>query len=210
MHKHHTHCSVESVAERGAAAPSPSLMREQVDGLSKPEQRTCAAQGIEDRGHFSRGPEAGSSETSTAQYIIQNIEKLGLFESACRPAKTTQQHLPWRFLFPSPTPPRKKNQQPTRKCFPINLASPVSPRDRSHRQAPIRKSSASDPCTGPPPKTSKRPRVDAIKNAHLEPSCHCAGTATGSFQHPPQKERNRDVCPRNGPGLSVYWPQSGG
>ena len=209
MHKHHTHCSVESVAERGAAAPSPSLMRELVDGPSKPEQRTCAAQGIEDRGHFSRWPEAGSSETSTAQYIIHNIKTWGCLKARVVLRKRLSSTCPGASSSPPP-PPQEKNHQHTRKCFPINLASPVRPRDRSHRQAPIRESSASDPCKGFPPKTSKRPRVDAIKNAHLEPSCHCAGTATGSFQHPPQKERNRDVCPRNGPGLSVYWPQSGG
>ena len=123
-------------------------------------------------------------------------------------AKTPRQPCPGAPL-PLPLPPQEKNQQPTRKCFPINLASPVRPRDRSHRQAPIRESSASDPCTGPPPKTSKRPRVDVIKNAHLEPSCYCSGTATGSFQQPPQKERNRDVCPRNGPGLPLTGPSPG-
>ena len=178
-----------------------------VDGLSKPEQRTCLPQGNEERGHLSRRPEAWNSETSTAQHIIYN--KYWAVWNSRRLRKTPQQSCPGAPL-PLPRSPKKKNQQPTRKCFPINLASPVRPRDRSHRQAPIREFSASDPCTEPPPKTSKRPRVDVIKNAHLQPSCHCAGTATGSFQQPPQKERNRDVCPRNGPGLSVYWPQSGG
>ena len=139
---------------------------------------------------------------------IYNTEHIGPFETRVGCANASAA-VPWSSSS-SPPPPQEKNQQPTRKCFPINLASPVRPRDRSHRQAPIRESSASDPCTGPPPKPRKRPRVDVIKNAHLEPSCHCAGTATGSFQQPPQKERNRDVCPRNGPGLSVYWPQSGG
>ena len=87
--------------------------------------------------------------------------------------------VPWRFLFP-PRPPKKKNQQPTQKMSPHQTSpSPVRcPRDRSHRQAPIRESSASDPCKGFPPKTSKRPRVDAIKNLSVEPSCHCTGTTT--------------------------------
>ena len=44
--KHHTHCSVESVTERGTGAPSLSSCVEQVDGLSKPEQRNVSAQGI--------------------------------------------------------------------------------------------------------------------------------------------------------------------
>ena len=60
MHKHHTHCSVESVAERGAAAPSPSQCVNQVDGLSNPEQRTCAAQGIEVEGTFRDGLKYGA------------------------------------------------------------------------------------------------------------------------------------------------------
>ena len=100
MHKHHTHCSVESVTERGAAVPSPSSMSEQVDGLSKLEQRTCAAQGIEDRGHFSRRPEACSSETSSAQYIVYN--KMGLFESTCRPAKNDSTVLALTLPLPLP------------------------------------------------------------------------------------------------------------
>jgi hypothetical protein len=32
---------------------------------------------------------------------------------------------------------------------------------------------------------------------------------TGSFQQPPQKERNRDVCPGNWSGLSDHWPSPG-
>jgi hypothetical protein len=47
-----------------------------------------------------------------------------------------------------------------------------------HRQTVIRESGTSDPCKGFPPKTSKRPRVDEIKNASVEPSCHCTGTTT--------------------------------
>ena len=53
MHKQHTHSSAE--AERGATAPSHISMRKLVDGLSKPEQRTCAAQGIEVEGTFRDG-----------------------------------------------------------------------------------------------------------------------------------------------------------
>jgi hypothetical protein len=57
--------------------------------------------------------------------------------------------------------------------------SPVRcPRDRSHRQDPICESSVSDPCKGFPPKTSKRPHVDVIKNTSDESSCHCTGTTT--------------------------------
>ncbi len=41
--RHHTHCSVESVAERGAAAPSTYCFQcvEEVIRLSKLQRRTC-------------------------------------------------------------------------------------------------------------------------------------------------------------------------
>ncbi len=47
--RHHTHWSVESVAERGAAAPSLSQCVEEVVRVSRPEQRV-SAQGLEDSG----------------------------------------------------------------------------------------------------------------------------------------------------------------
>ncbi len=95
-----------------------------------------------------------------------------------RPATTSQQDAPWRSSSP-PSAPQEKNQQPTQKCLPSKSSiTSVCPRDISHRQVSIRESSASDPCKGFPPKTSKRPRVDTIKNASVEPSCHCTGTAT--------------------------------
>ena len=43
--RHHTHWSVESVAERGAAAPSLSQCVEEVVRVSKPEQRACVCPG---------------------------------------------------------------------------------------------------------------------------------------------------------------------
>ena len=85
--------------------------------------------------------------------------------------------MPWSSSSPPP-PPQEKNLQPIQNASPSNLPSQVSPRDRSHSQDPIRESSASDPCKGFPPKTSKPPRVDVIKNAPVEPSCHCTGTTT--------------------------------
>ena len=157
---------------------------------------------------------------------------MGLFERARRPEKTTQQYLPCRFLFPSPAPPKKKINNLPKNASPSNLPSPVYlSRHRSHRQAPIHKSSASDYWKGFIPRTIKRPRVDVIKNEHLEPSCHCTGTTTvvlpnqnvtyvireSSSPHPrtrfPKRaratfptKRNPVACPRNEPGLCFHWP----
>jgi hypothetical protein len=32
-----------------------------------------------------------------------------MFKDSCRPVKTTHQYFPWSFLFPFPSPPRKKS-----------------------------------------------------------------------------------------------------
>jgi len=108
-------------------------------------------------------------------------------------------------------------------------------RHRSHRQDPIRESSAADPSKRIPTQNQQTPRVDVIKNTHLEPSCHCTGTTTVVHPNqnvtyvireprsPPQEsdptkrarvtfptKSNPVVCRRNEPGLSVHWTQSGG
>ena len=60
--RHHTHCSVESVVERGAAAPTLSQCVEEVVRLSK-LQRAHTAQGIETGDTVRDGLEAWYSET---------------------------------------------------------------------------------------------------------------------------------------------------
>ena len=132
--KHNTHCSVESVTERGASVPSLSQCVTQVDGLSKLEQRTRTDQGLEDRGHPSRWPEDMFSETSTAQHIIYNI-KQGCLElvSSCENASTV---VPWSSSSPPPTPQENKHPQPTQKCLPIKFPITSVPRDRFHGQSP--------------------------------------------------------------------------
>jgi hypothetical protein len=90
---------------------------------------------------------------------------MGLFEITCRP--TTDP--PYRVLtlsLPPPPPQRKKSTTHPKMSPHQTCPSPVRcPRDRSHRQPPIRESSASDPWKGFPPKTRKRPRVDSIKTS---------------------------------------------
>ena len=116
--KHHTHCSVESVMERGDTSPSLSQCVTQVDGLSKLEQHTCTVQGLEDRGHPSRWSEVMCSETSTAQHIIYNINR-AVWNSR-RPAKTPRQSCPGVPL-PLPHPPKKKIHNLPRNTSPSRL-----------------------------------------------------------------------------------------
>ena len=124
--KHHTHCSVESVAERGAAAPSLSSCVGQVDGLSKPEQRTHAAQGVDVEGTFHDALKLDAAKNPTAQYIIYNIKEMGLFKSACRPAKTDPVGRALALPLPPPVPSRKNYPQPTQHAPPSRpLSSPM-------------------------------------------------------------------------------------
>jgi hypothetical protein len=141
------------------------------------KHRTRLPRASEDRGTpFRDGLKTCCSETSTVQRIIYNTNRAVWSSLVLR--KTSQQDTLWSSSSPPP-PPQEKNQQPTQRCLPIKSSiTSVCSRDRSHREAPIRESSISDPCKGIPPKTSKRPRVDTIKNAPVEPSCHCTGTTT--------------------------------
>ncbi len=59
------------------------------------------------------------SETPTAQHIIYN--KMGMFESARRPATDPADHA--LVLSLSPPSPQEKHPQPTQKCLP--MASPI-------------------------------------------------------------------------------------
>ena len=46
---------------------------------------------------------------------------MGLFNSACRPAKTDPADVSWRFLFPPPAPTRKNHPQPTQNALPSDF-----------------------------------------------------------------------------------------
>ncbi len=167
---------MESVAER---RQQPLHCRQSVNrstGCRGLKHRTRLPRASEDRGTpFRDGLKTCCSETSTAQHIY-NTNRVVWSPLVLR--KTSQQDSPWISSSPPP-PPQEKNQQPTQRCLPIkSCITSACPRDRSHRQAPIRESSVSDPCKEFPPKTSKRPHVDDIKNAPVEPSCHYTGTTT--------------------------------
>ena len=87
--QYHTHCSVESVVEQGAAAPSPSSMCGLGRRVVESGTAHVSVQVIEDRGHRSRLSVTCCSETSTEQYIIYNINRT--VWNSCRPAKTPRQ-----------------------------------------------------------------------------------------------------------------------
>ncbi len=50
-------------------------------------------------------------------------------------------------------------------------------------KTPPRGTQRKNPCKGSTPRTSNRPRVSALKNTHLKPSCHRTGTTT-TVTHP--------------------------
>jgi hypothetical protein len=98
--------------------------------------------------------------------------------SSCE--KTTQQSVPWSFLFPSPTPPRKNHPQPTQKRLPIKTSpSPVPDQGADSPGSPHLRINCADLTEDSSPGTNKRPRATRR-------------------------------CPRNGPGPPGNPPQSGG
>jgi hypothetical protein len=111
--RHHTHCPVESVVERGAAAPSLSSVCGRVRQGVKFEQRTCLSRTSRIGGTVRDGVKAWTSETPTAQYIIYNTVKMGLFKSVCHPAKTDPAERALTLSLPPPVPTRKNHPHPT-------------------------------------------------------------------------------------------------
>ena len=145
------------------------------------------------------------SETPTAKYRIYNR---AVWNSR-RPAKTSQQHAPWSSSS-LPRPPKKKDQHPPQKTSPSSSSSPVRCRDRSHRQSPSANPVQRTSTEGSTPRTSKRPRVDAIKNALFESCCHCAGNSDGlAPTTSPEGTQPRRVSAQ-WTRTSAHWPQSGG
>jgi hypothetical protein len=148
-----------------------------------------------------------AAKTTTAQYIIYNTQGAVWNPPFCENfSAKTRPGTP----LPLPRPPKKKHPQPTRERLLIESPSPVRcPRNRFPGPSP-----SVNPCTGP-----------HAKDSHPKPASDCALTPSRArissplaiareqrralFQHPPQKERNRDVCPRNGPGLPPTGPSPG-
>jgi hypothetical protein len=206
--RHHTHWSVESVAERGDVVQQPLHCLqcvEEVVRVSKPEQRSCLPRASRIRGHRSRWSEACSSETSTAQYIIYNIKKWGCLIELVVQRKPTLLTCPDAFSSPPPPRPEKTIHNLPKTPSHQTSSSPMRcPRDRFPEQSPST-NEPRGPRRGFVPGTNKRSRVSTVKTriSSLLPS---RDTTTKHFPHQTQP----DVCPCNGPGLPAHPPQSGG
>jgi hypothetical protein len=121
--------------------------------------------------------------------------------------KTTQQSVPWSFLFPYPAPPRKKTIH--------NLPKNASPSRPPHHQCLTK---GKTPCAVPiyestvrisqriRARVNKRPRVSAIKTTLLKALLPSRGNNDQGSPHQTQP----DVCPHSGPGPPANPPQSGG
>ena len=89
--------------------------------MSKLEQRTCLPRASRIGGTVRSGWSHDCSDTSTARYIIYNIEIWGCLKARNIQRKPTLLNVPWRFLFPPPPRREKKHPQPTQNAFPLRL-----------------------------------------------------------------------------------------
>ncbi len=89
--KHHTHCSMESVTERGTTVPSLSSMCETGRRVVEPWTTHVYWPGRRGRGYFSRCSQTGWIETPTDQYMIYNIKN----GSKRLPLKTFSSPMNW-------------------------------------------------------------------------------------------------------------------
>jgi hypothetical protein len=104
--RHHTHCSLESVVERGPGDPSLSSVCERGRRVVETSTGYMYAQGLEDRITVRDGLEVCCSETPTDQCIIYNIKRVvRKLVSSCENDLTV---LVLEFPLPLPRPPKKK------------------------------------------------------------------------------------------------------
>jgi len=207
VHKHYTHYSGGVRGGTKAAAPPLSSGREEVDGLLKPETSHASAQGVRgSKKPLSRWPEDMLQRNLHCSTYNINIHRGCLEPAVLR--KLLSKTRPGTPL-PLPRPPKKKRSTTSPKTSPSSLSSPVRCRDRSHRQSPSANPVQRTSAKGSTPRTSKRPRVDAIKNALFESSCHAREAATGFVPTTfPEGTQPRRV-PAQWARTSTYWPQSG-
>ena len=160
----------------------------------------------EDRGTPFRDGLEDCSDTTTAQHIIYNTKK-GCLQPAVLRKLLSNTH-PGAAL-PLSRPPKKKRSTTSPKTSPSSLSSPVRCRDRSHRQSPSANPVQRTSAKGSTPRTSKRPRVDAIKNALFESSCHCAGTGRARSDNLPRRNATATRARAMGQDLRLLAPVRG-
>ena len=140
--KNHTHCSVESVAERGQQPPHCRQSVNRSTGCRSPKHRTRLSRVSEDRGTpFNDGLKTCCSETSTVQHIIYNTKKRAVWNPLVLRKLLSNTHpgAPLRL----PRPPKKNIH---------NLPKNVSP-------------------SRPPHHRCDDPGADSLSNPHLRINC---------------------------------------
>ena len=204
--KNHTHCSVESVAER---RPQPLHCRQSVNrsaGFRSPRHRTRLPRVSEDRGTPFRDGLEDCSDTTTAQHIIYNTKKGCLQPAVLRKLLSTTH--PGAAL-PLPLPPKKKDQQPPQTRLPplcrhqcaAGIDPIGSPHPRIQCSGPLQKDPHPEPASGRA-LTPSRTRFSS-------PLAIARETATGFVPTTfPEGTQPRRV-PAQWARTSVYWPQSG-
>ncbi len=138
--RHHTHCSVESVMERGVPTPSLSLVCGRDRRVVETWTTHMSVQVIEERRPHLRWSDTCCNETPTTQYIIYNIKRT--VWNSCHPAQTSQQHVTWSSSSHPPTPPRKKpSDHNLPETSPYQISG-IDPMDR-----PFKKDSHPEPAS---------------------------------------------------------------
>jgi hypothetical protein len=154
------------------------------------EQQTCLPRAIEDRGPPSRWPEDMLQRNFHCPTYNIYIHP-GLFGTRIvlrNIVSSSLHYAPWSSSSPPPPPQRRKSTTSPKTSPHQSCPSPVHcRRDRSHRQSPSANPVQRTSAKGSTPRTSKRPRVDAIKNALFESSCHCAGTGRARSDNLPRR-----------------------
>ena len=119
-------------------------------------------------------------------------------------------YAPWSSSSPPPPPQRRKSTTSPKTSPHQSCPSPVRcRRDRSDRQSPSANPVQRTSAKGSTPRTSKRPRVDAIKNALFESSCHCAGTGRARSDNLPRRNATATCAPAMGQDLRSLAPVRG-
>ena len=159
MLKHHTHYSVESVVDRGAAAPSPSWLRGLGRRAVEVEQQTCLPRAIEDQGPLSQWTEDMLQRNFHCPTYNINIHT-GLFGTRIvlrNIVSSSLHYAPWSSSSPPPPPQRRKSttspktsphQSSHHQCAAAGIDPIGSPHPRIQCSGPLQKDPHPEPASG--------------------------------------------------------------